>query len=266
MPEKRSNSQNPDRPAEARAASAVDRRRPQGVILPVTMAAMAIMAFLGAVLLLNTRTEIQISGNTSQSRDAFTRADSATAIASQLLNVLLIASAGDYEIDSYLSDEAVTGPSGQLDSAYSIEFPNDADGQRRFGRTNLLTAFDRGSIKTRYASAGSGAVNDGSHKPDLLIYDRAGGQLVSTVAVTRDFREEMDMAGGSGHMAGTSIGIADSGSSGNPQPVTMSFAISVFGRQPSDRSSSSFFGISSPAEDVGPQSVLTVLYRAIFYY
>ena len=244
---------------------AVGGGHPRGVVLVAAFAALAVISLLGAALLLNTRVEIQIAGNTSQGRDAFTRADAGAIISAQLLDTLMRYGADELDMDSYLTDTATIGPSGNTGSAYQIDFP-EGDNGRRFDRTDLLTSTDpdRLSVLQRYSLAGMGEGDKALKVPDIVIRDRGTGQVVSTAAISRDF--ESDVTGNSGHMVGASIGTAISGSSGDAQPVSESFSVSIFGRQPSDKSPDSFYGVYDYDLLVGPQSVISMLYRAVFYY
>lgn len=68
---------------------------PRGSVLIFTLVILLLMTLMGAALLVNSRTEMQISGTTAKGRDAFTKADATARVALMFTRAYLHPTAGN---------------------------------------------------------------------------------------------------------------------------------------------------------------------------
>lgn len=76
---------------------------PRGSVLVYTIVVLLLMTLMGAALMVNSRTELQISSSTFQGRDAFTKADATAQVALLFTRAYLHPTAGDPR--DYLNSE-----------------------------------------------------------------------------------------------------------------------------------------------------------------
>ncbi|MDR3038046.1 MAG: hypothetical protein LBV21_01970, partial [Candidatus Adiutrix sp.] len=74
--------------------AAILKNQPRGSVLLFTLVILVLLALMGTALMINTRTELTISHNTYQGRDAFGKADTTARLAVFLGRALLNESAG----------------------------------------------------------------------------------------------------------------------------------------------------------------------------
>lgn len=258
-----------DRPRAGQAENI--KEAPRGMVLIGVLVILVVLALLGAALMFNARNDLMVTGNVVRGHDAFTRADSAITISSDILHMLLNPDGHDLIVDgkanpALVNSKASIGPLGNDESAFIIEFP-DPD---RFTRTNLLTVRDRTSIRRRYVRAGWGL--EESTKPDIIIRNRQAPQeIVASVIVSRDFRTQpINSPGGDNFQVGSSLQDRVGGNSGGSGVQKMTFTFTVFGRQPMVQESPSFFVDKDKTPDFNKdmepsaQSVITAIYQEVF--
>ncbi|UQZ88232.1 hypothetical protein C4J81_02995 [Deltaproteobacteria bacterium Smac51] len=233
---------------------------PQGMILMVTLIVMLIMGVMGAAIITNTQTELQISGNTNLGREAFTRADAGMNVATSLVDIL-VASRGAGSVCDILSNDTI-----------SNTFYLDTTCPQLLAIQDRLDAADPYSIGRRYGLAGSdtSGINDENiiriggrtHTPDGKV---ERDETVATVVITRDFGAGLETDGSSGgYTNGWASGASLTGSTGHGGPVGSAvprvYVLSVNGRHPG-ANSGNLFGAEVNENLSGPHTVITVLYR-----
>ena len=72
----------------------LDQKQPRGFILIVSLFVLMLLGLMGFALLANTRTELSITGETTQSRQAFAKADATAQLSVLLVRPLFQTSAG----------------------------------------------------------------------------------------------------------------------------------------------------------------------------
>ena len=236
-------------------------KHPRGSVLMLTLVILLLMSLMGAAILSSTRTELAVAANTASGRDAFTRADSASRVATLLARLL----AHEFELGS---PKQVLNDSSPLTVSYD---------ESHFNFSSLLAASEDFDYARRYLSAASRTDLSGSpDKRDLrphLIF-RQDGRVVSTATVAMDYGEALT--------DGYSLGQTSYDTSGGLS-VKVVLAVTVNGRPPYDGPPAS--GSESAAEkakrdnygaydsdgrpsgqaanDV-PHSVVTTLFREMF--
>ena len=224
-------------------------RHPRGSVLMLTLVVLLLMSLMGAAILANTRTELSISANTTSGRDAFTRADTASRVATLMARLLV----HEFELGS--PKQVLTG--GPLVVSYEED---------HFNFSKLLTASDDFDYAKRYQSAASRsdlAGEDADLRPHLTF--KQEGKVVSTATVAMDY--------GEAEIPGGSLGVQDYDNSGG-QSVRVVLAVTVNGRPPV--SADENYGVydrydgtpndpsdDEPTRDV-PHSVVTTLFRETF--
>jgi hypothetical protein len=156
----------------------IDKKHPQGSILLITLAALALLALMGFALMSGARNELTISGDTNLGRIAFTRAD-ATARLAVLLTRPLFQLMGEGP-GSYLLN--TTNPEARPPFTVALDTAmNAATNLPEVGVNNNFTLAD---VRTRYLTATAAGLT-----PHLTIsYDNevAGTAFISYYAPVPD--------------------------------------------------------------------------------
>lgn len=210
----------------------------------LTLVILLLMSLMGMAIMANTRTEMTVAANTIGGRDAFTRADTASRVAT-LLSRLLV---HEYELGS--PKQVLTG--GPLSVSYD---------ESRFNMTTMLAEADNFDYARRYmGAAGRTDAPDADLRPHIIF--RQDGKVVSTAFVTLDYGEAL--------IAGGSLGDSGYDASGG-RSVRIVLAVTVNARPPvSDDDNYGAYDSAasgSPGDaklnDV-PHSVITTLFRETF--
>jgi Tfp pilus assembly protein PilX len=206
---------------------------PRGMVLMFTLVIMLLMSLMGAAVMMNTRTELNISHNTYMGRDAFAKADATARIGVQLARALLYPGAGAP------GDYVTTTGNGSL---FTVEI------EPGFTLSELQELGENESIEKiqeRYLRAGA------AETPHLTI--KYGGQVVGTAAVS--------ISSASSQAAGGSQGQHTyDGASGTTTKVYL--IVSSDGRIPSKNSAGDagkYYGGQSEAT----HSIVTTIFQEI---
>jgi hypothetical protein len=191
------------------------KKHPQGMILAFTLMILLLMSLMGAAILVSTRNEINITGNTRVSRDAFALTDTAARIATLMGRIIVHPELGspeqvlsavgsprfpvDVSIESSfnlgaLKQEAVTGNN-------TIEERYMNVGVGIAGKRNDHMVFGVGSKKAafaRFALDSESPIGDGTSLGSGDRYDNSGGSLLQVVMVISVKGTSPNFSGGSG--------------------------------------------------------------------
>ncbi len=235
------------------------RPAPSGMVLVLTLVILMLIAMMGAAVLLNSRTELSITSNTTIGREAFSRADSAIEVTTLMSRVLINQELGD--MDQLQPRDG----SNNYTSAMWVERQPSFDKMTLRSETDVDPGYQR-----RYIRAGSWAGRtdmDSSslyYKPHLVFKTKSGGDdmVVATASVSMDFPGD-DAAGLGGAVTpGKSLGQRDYDQSGN---ITVNLLASVNGRAPGRELGGDKEGAfdSKDSKVDEPHSVVTVIFREV---
>ena len=239
---------------------------PRGMILAFTLIILLLVSMMGMAILMNSRTELSISANTAQGREAFSQADTAARIAVLMTRVMF--NSGDF--GNNLSQVETNADDGLYRQPMFAEYSNDF-----FNLANLRNeSANNFDFRRRYIRAGSwvgrGADrrDDGddrqyTYEPHLVFRAPEKGQardaapVVATASVSMFV--EIDRGG--------SLGIDNYGDSG--VSLSLYTTVSVNGRaiprytpqgqSQGDNASEAFDSEDSTRDE--PHSVVTILFR-----
>ena len=223
---------------------AASPRTPRGSVLMFTLVILVLLGLMGVSLMLNTRSELTVSQNTYQGRDAFAKADSTAHLALFLGRTLLNASAGvpcDIKNDN---DQPAGRPK------FEVNIGNDDT----CGGFTLAEIQQTGAMPTledilnRYLQAT--ASSDAAPPHIQILY---GGQVVGSAALSLYSTNPSDPGG--------SLGDSGYGSQGE-HSIKVYLVVSSDGRLP-----------RTPGEDAGnyyddaargaTHSIVTAIYREL---
>ena len=232
------------------------KEHPHGSILMFTLIIMLLLGLMGAAIMLNTRTELNVSANTTQGRAAFSRADMGTGVATLISRVLLSPVLGSVE-DLLQSDggQTVSGRVLTVDNIQSKETDFNPATMLNLAKGRVTPAnsgqWGYNEFQSRYAQMGSatGEANDSDVSPHFSLTLRQGGQVAGTAVVTID--------PGSGVQKGMTLGGSNYGTSDGTS-FRMVLVVSVNGRELKSDSDKSAYSGEEP--DDAPHSVLTSMY------
>lgn len=219
---------------------------PKGTVLIFTLVILLLVGLMGAAILLNTRTELNISHNTSVGRDAFSRADMTARIATLMGRVLLHPELGS-------AQALFSGADSSDDNTLIVQF-NDTWFNTAAMKEEAMDDYD--PVK-RYVRAsrfleGSSGDEFSADTPQLVFREKGSGKIVSTASISMDYGEAVQ--------DGMSL---DSGSfydSSSGSTIRVVLTVTVSGHPP-------VAGTSGNAYDGGssdlPHSVITTIFREI---
>ena len=191
---------------------------PEGSVLMFTLVILVLLGLMGFSIMLNTRSELNISQNNYQGRDAFAKADSTARLALFLGRTLLNGSAGS-PCDIINSDAQVAGR-----PKFEIKIGDDG----LCGNFTLIDLQQSGEMPTmdeivdRYLQATASSDDPSSPLfPHLQIF--YGGQVVGTAALS--------LYGPNPSAPGGSLGDAGYGLQGE-QSIKVYLVVSANGRLP----------------------------------
>jgi len=224
----------------------------------LTLVVLLLMSLMGMAILMNTRTELSISANTTSGRDAFTRADTASRMSTLMARLLV----HEYELGA---PQQVLAGGFYKGGSDDREFTVDEYDEAYFNMEKLLAeSADEFDYQKRYLSAASRTDTEVDLRPHLVF--RKKGKIISTARVAMDYGETANLAGMS---LGTSSYDGSDGTS-----VRIVLAVTVNGRPPlSDDDNygayDSFKKKTDPDEEDAltndvPHSVITTLFRETF--
>jgi len=213
-----------------------------------TFVVLMLMTLMGAALMVNSRTELQISGATAQGRDAFTKADATARVALLLTRAFLHPSAGDAR--DYLNNSK-TGQAGK--APFEVIVSDDVQFYNDLQQIRGSITIDQ--IRERYLR-----VTEADEEAHLTLkYDN---QVVGTafMGVTSTAPDEYDpdsySSGGYASTGGGSVGDR-SYEDVNNYVVKVYLVISAMGRLTKDDAGYTDEGQS------GVYSVITSVFREI---
>ncbi len=208
-------------------------RPPKGAVLMFTLVILLLMSLMGAAILLNSRTELNIAANTVVGRDTFTRADGISGMATLLTRISI---SKEFE----RPEEVLANNSKYME----VEFREELN--LALLQSEHLDSFD---IQKRYIRAGSQTVSgDTSYQPHMIF--SSGGSVVGTAAVSFDFGDPVGV--------GQSLsGDGQYDNSGGTR-IQMLLVVSVNGRSPGGDASAYDRGTG----DV-PHSFITTIFREV---
>ncbi|MDR1921428.1 MAG: pilus assembly PilX N-terminal domain-containing protein [Candidatus Adiutrix sp.] len=157
---------------------------PEGSILMFSLVILLMIGLMGAIIHLNTTTELRISHDTYEGRDAFTKADSTARVGLLLGRALLYSEAGD-------PGDYVRGDVSGADRPFKVELDTANFTLANVAKfTDIVTAED---IKNRYLQATHA---DSAETPQVKVL--YGDEVIGTASV--------DIGYGSPNQPGASLG------------------------------------------------------------
>lgn len=218
--------------------------QPRGSVLVYTIVVLLLMTLMGAALMVNSRTELQISGYTAQGRDAFTKADATARVALLVGRAFLHPVSGDPR--HYRSVSA----SGAGKKTFDLTVDDGLQGFNDFQQIDR--SFSVQDIANRYLTVTEA---QGKDKPHILLTygldDQNNKVVVGTSYISLAFKGT-DTGGGS-------IGERDYSTPDAGYYIRAFFVISSQGRVPQDSDNKSYFEEKFP----GTHSIITTIYREI---
>jgi hypothetical protein len=239
-----------------------------GMILAFTLVILVLMSLMGMTILLNTRTELSISSNTSLGRNAFATADTAAQIATLIGRIMLHPELGGPEQVLIAPDKQ----DGQfrLDVLFNcdptckdlIDPCKDPTGNPCSDNSKILSdllfkefdedpGFDLSVQRYRRAA--------GSEAPHLFFKSKIGDRTVTvaTAALALDSETASSKGGDYPITPGASLGGGDAYDNASGTRLSVVLVVSVNGRALNMRTDGNWeFDESSDA-----RSIITILYR-----
>ena len=232
------------------------RQHPRGSVLVFALVIMLLLGLMGAAIMLNTRTEMSVAGNTTQGRAAFSRADMGTGVATLIARVLLSPTLGSVEqLFQNSGGDTVAGRVLTVDNIQSKESDFNPATLLNLAKGNISSnqegQWDYNEFQSRYAQMGLDAVDIEKENlsPHFSLTLRQDGQVAGTAVVTVD--------PGSGVQRGMTLGGSNYGTSDGAS-YRLVLVVSVNGRAPAEVSTKRAYSGESPAD--APHSVLTTMY------
>lgn len=229
-------------------------QHPEGMVLAFTLVILMLMSLMGMAILMNTRTELNISANTALGRDAFTRTDMASRIATFMGRIILNSgAAGGAPLDVLTESE---------DSPLKVYIKQDFN----LGSLEQETFFDDYDVTRRYIRSGSwlekpesgGSATDPENQPHLTFTELVGNEevVVANAALALDYGEMK--------VPGASLGVSDYDNSGGTRLVVVTI-ISTNGRTPNisaGKAQGTAFHYGGEFTDE-PHSIITIIFREV---
>lgn len=226
-------------------------RHPRGAVLIYTIVILLLMTLMGAALMVNSRTELQISSNTAQGRDAFTKADASARVGLLLGRAFLHPSSGDP--GDYL-DNSKTGNAGN--KAFKVAL--DPAIKTESHLQQIAGAITLEQIRERYLS-----VTEADMEPNLTLQygDRMVGNAFIGLAknIPDLFDEGQASAGGYPLTGGGTLGDGSYNVGGSGESnIKVYLVISSLGRVPQE-DGKTFYDETYPST----HSIVSTIYREI---
>jgi hypothetical protein len=224
-------------------------KHPQGMVLAFTLCILLLMTLMGTAILLNSRTELNISSNTSLGRNAFAAADTAARIATLMGRILLHPELGNPKA-------IVDGAASGAGPAFPLTIEVNAN---KFNLARLRNDEASYNYTLRYIRAGREDYDAASLDllaPHIVFKTKLAGveRTVATASLALDHQEPVG--------AGMSLGGGDAYDGGGGGHLQIVLAVSVNGRALSDKPTPAG---TDGAFDGGtadiPHSVITTLFR-----
>ncbi|MDR2354532.1 MAG: hypothetical protein LBF22_15525 [Deltaproteobacteria bacterium] len=203
----------------------------KGMVLAFAIVILVLMSLMAVIILSNTRTELNITGNNRVSREAFNVADSCARLAT-LMTVVLLRS-GPEEITDVLRSLPSPSPKYPFDIIISPRF-------NIFDLQNEATNF---KYTDRYLETGFGSPL-GTMKEPHLIFKTSDGREFAKAVVNLETYETIPV--------GTSLGTGDPSDSSGGSRLQVGVVVSVTGK--------TILPPSGPLDEE-PNSVVTIMYR-----
>ena len=213
-----------------------------GMILAFTLIILTLMSMMGVTILLNSRTELNISSNTSQGRNAFASADTAARVATLIGRILLHPElSGDLE--SYILNSTI-GDSGKVPGDFQLHVEVSDELKNEGLRADVDSTHD---FTQRYIRAGSGL------EPHVVFTRVSDNVPVATAALSVDHQAPIT--------PGMSLGGGDAYDGGGGPSLSVVLVVSVNGRAMGPRLAGS--GTFEGGTDDEARSIITILYREV---
>jgi hypothetical protein len=210
----------------------IETDQPQGMILAFTLVILTLMSLMGIVILSNSRTELNITGNVRMSQEAFNAADSCARIAILMTLLVLHPDLGSHSQALSVSGQSPTFP-------LEIEIDNT-----KLNLANITTGADDTDYVQRYVRAG---VGEGSAVEEPHITFKVGEKVVATAVLSVE-KKEIIPPGAS--ISETSLYDMTNGYKYKIQLVTTVRGLTNF---------------SAASEAEEPNSIITAMYREFSY-
>lgn len=227
--------------------------QPRGTVLMYTFVILMLMTLMGSALMVNSRTELQITGSTVQGRDAFTKADATAQLGLLAARAIMQPTAGDVRD---MLDNTKSGDIGQKE--FEVEINSDLYTSNHFQSIKDLVTVD--DIRERYLRVTEG---DSSNEPHLIL--KYGGDQVGTAYIGLAVRVPAEAGTSPDGYNPLNYAVAGSGSledghygsdTGTNPPVFL--VVSSQGRRPKDAGSTYY-----DEAQAGINSVITLIFREI---
>lgn len=219
--------------------------QPRGSVLVYTIVVLLLMTLMGAALMVNSRTELQISGYTAQGRDAFTKADATARVALLVGRAFLHPVSGD---PRHYRSVSKSGEAGK--KAFDVIVDNGLQGFNDFQKIDRSLSVQ--DIADRYLTVTEA---QGKDKPHIILTygldDKNNGVVVGTSYISLAFNGT-DTGGGS-------IGERDYSAPDAGYFIRAYFVISSQGRVPQDSDNKGYLDEKFP----GTHSIVTSIFREI---
>lgn len=219
---------------------------PRGAVLLYTFCVLLLMTLMGAALMVNSRTELQISGSTAQGRDAFTKGDASARVALLLARPFLQPAAGSsFEyLNTTKSGEAGLKPfEVKLDK--NLKSYNDLQ--------QIAGSITVDEIRDRYLRVIGD--DDDAHVSVSYGNDVVGTAFIGVAVNTPgEYNSNNSSPGGFASTGGGSIG--DDPYSSNDSHIKVHYVISAQGRLPGDGNKGYL-----EEERAGIHSIITSIFR-----
>jgi hypothetical protein len=220
----------------------LDNSQPRGTVLVFTLAILGLMSVMGLAIIMNTRTELNVSHNTYMGREAFTRADTGARVAIFVARI-------------YMHPELGT-PDGVFSTNSSDPLKVTITDDSFYLSDELLNNADNWDYRGRYIAAASRTDASGGNKPHLHFGQYVDGdyKTVATAALSIDHGEVI--------ITGSSLDTGNAYDSTSGSSVQVILATTVNGRPPSG-DEAAYEQKSGQAPSDMAHSVVTTLFREV---
>ena len=238
-----------------------------GMVLAFTLIILTLMSLMGVTILLNARTELSISSNTSLGRNAFASADTAVQIATLVGRILLHPELGPP--DQVLASGTAAGLRFPLNVEINIDELKRDDSSQYFQLRYIRAGSWEGRASESELRLDDGVVLYGDPvdgvdvAPHIVFKTKVDGRdmTVATAALSLDHEASI---GGTGGSVGGGLGVGgyDGGSGAG---ISVVLAVSVNGRAINLKpgAAEGRGGSFDTGETSEPRSIITVLFREL---
>lgn len=219
--------------------------QPRGSVLIYTIVVLLLMTLMGAALMVNSRTELQISGYTAQGRDAFTKADATARVALLVGRAFLHPVSGD---PRHYRDVSDSGKAGK--KPFDLIVDDGLQGFNDFQQVDR--SFSVQDIADRYLTVTEA---QGKQTPHILLTYGLDNKNKKVVVGT----SYISLAFNGTDTGGGSIGERDYSAPNAGYSIRAFFVISSQGRVPQDADNEGYLEEKFP----GTHSIITTIFREI---